>query len=43
MPALPGLTSVVPFGPGLANCLRITAGTHEDVEAVATALAAILE
>src|SRR5438093_728905 len=29
-------------GPGLENCLRITAGTHEDVDAVAAALAAIL-
>src|SRR5438309_10134492 len=29
-------------GPGLENCLRITAGTREDVDAVAAALAAIL-
>src|SRR2546422_686153 len=29
-------------GPGLENCLRITAGTHEDVDAVVAALAAIL-
>src|SRR2546428_558543 len=29
-------------GPGLENCLRITAGTHEDVDAVAAALGAIL-
>jgi len=29
-------------GPGLENCLRITAGTREDVDAVAAALAGIL-
>src|SRR5947209_1762019 len=29
-------------GPGLENCLRITAGTREDVDAVAAALGAIL-
>src|SRR2546430_1880626 len=29
-------------GPGLENCLRITAGTQEDVDAVAAALGAIL-
>jgi histidinol-phosphate aminotransferase len=30
-------------GPGLENCLRITAGTREDVEAVVAALGAILK
>ena len=29
-------------GPGLENCLRITAGTTEDVDAVVEALRAIL-
>lgn len=33
----------VSAGPGLAECLRITAGTDDDVDAVLRALAAILE